>query len=59
VGDDLRERGCIAYVVGERSDTIEAILPHLLASDEVAAIGELVGTWHADNSDAVLGRGPA
>jgi hypothetical protein len=55
----LRERGCIAYVVGDQADTIEALVPHLFGRPESAAIGELVTAWQAENPDAVLERLPA
>jgi hypothetical protein len=38
----LRARGCIAYVVREQTDTIEALLPHLFGSREQEAIRELI-----------------
>jgi hypothetical protein len=44
----LRKRRCIAYVVGEQTDTIEAVLPHLFGSREQEAVRELVTEWQAE-----------
>jgi hypothetical protein len=44
----LRARGCIAYVVGEQTDTIEALFPHLFGSREQEAVRGLVADWRAN-----------
>jgi hypothetical protein len=47
----LRARGCIAYVIGEQIDTIEALLPHLFGRHETDAVAELVAAWRAGTGE--------